>query len=168
MYEDRPASIGVVCVQIVSAATEQQATDVAAALEAGEAPESADGVETQTGCFPIEQLSGALGVEDRDLLLNGEPGDVSQPIAPDVQAGSPTWTVVQVQPWADAEAEITALFAGTTAGGTPPPAPGRLTVTGALATADVSVASEYGRWDQLSGNVVALTPAAEDGTAGPA
>jgi hypothetical protein len=168
-YEDRPASTGVVCAQIVSATTEDAAVGAAAALEAGEDVATSDDVQAQSGCFPIEQLSGALGADDRELLLNGKPGDVSDPIAPDAEAGSPTWTVVQLQPWADAEAALTELFAGTTSGGgTPPPSPGRLTVTGALATADVTVASEYGRWDQLSGNVVALSPAAEDGTAGAA
>jgi SurA-like protein len=167
-YEDRPASTGVVCAQIVSATTEDAAVDAAEALEAGEAPPTSDGVQAQSGCFPVEQLSGSMGVDDRDLLLSGRPGDVSDPIAPDAEAGSPTWTVLQLQPWAQAEADLTALFAGTTPDGTPPPSPGRLMVTGALATADVTVASEYGRWDQLSGNVVALTPAAEDATAGAA
>jgi hypothetical protein len=159
MYEEHPAATGAVCIQIVSTDTEAAAEAAAGALRAGEAPPAADGVQTQAGCFPVEQISGALGAEDQALLLNGRPGDVSNPIAPD-PAGSPTWTVVQVQPWADAEAGLTALFAGTAADGTtPPPSAGRLALAGALVTADITVASEYGKWDHLSGTVIALTPA---------
>jgi hypothetical protein len=165
IYEERPAATGAVCVQIVSAATEEAATSAAAALRAGEAPAAADGVQIQPGCFPVEQISASLGAEDQDLLLSGKPGDVSAPIPPDVAAGTPTWTVVQIQSWAEAEEALNALFAGTAAdGAAPPPPAGRLALVGALVTADVTVASEYGKWDQLSGSVIALTAPA-DGSA---
>jgi len=169
MYEERPAATGAVCIQLVSADTEDAAATTADALRAGEPVATSEGVEMQSGCFPVEQLSGGLGAEEQDLLLNGTPGDVSNPIPPDAATGSPTWTVVRIQPWSDAEAGLTALFAGTSADpSTPPPSAGRLALAGALVTADVTVASEYGKWDQLSGSVVALTPAAEDATTGAA
>ena len=169
LYDDQPASTGVVCLQIVSAPTKDAIEAAAGSLRAGESPATGGDLQSQAACIPVEQLGGGLAVDDLDLLLNGQPGDVSGLIGPDASAESPTWTVIRLQPWADAEQSLTALFAGTAAAdGSTPPTPGQLALAGALVTADVTVSSSYGKWDPLAGGVVALTSAPEGDTTGAA
>jgi parvulin-like peptidyl-prolyl isomerase len=55
------------------------------------------------------------------------------------------WHVIFIRPFTAVSESVSANFAE---------APGEYLLLGALADADISVASQYGRWDPLAGTVV--------------
>lgn len=160
-YETLPASTGVVCLDIVSVPDEAAAMAATVSMRGGSVPVPADGTQVDSLCLTLDQALGALSADEQDFVLDGQPGDVLAPLAPREGDTTGTWTVLRIQPWADAEGGFPEVFTRTGADGTAPPSRGQMLMIGALATADVTVSSAYGRWDGLTGEIVALTPAAE-------
>ncbi len=146
LYEDRPASTGAVCLVVVSASTEAEANAAAATLEAGGTVEATDTVQARDGCAPVSSLSQAFAGDDIAFFLDAAPGAVSRVFPPDA-SGNDAWQVIQMQTWDDAFEQFSALVQQS---------PGDLAKAAAFLDADISVASEYGRWDRATQAVVAV------------
>jgi hypothetical protein len=157
-YRDDPAGTGALCVSHILLETEAEAQAVVdeveggadfaevakarstepAAATTGGALAGADGNACQSvGAFQTQYdadfTAGALGA------TVGEPTD---PIKS--QFG---WHVILLRPYEEVADDLATLVASS---------PGEAALTGALATADITVDPRYGQWSRAAGNVVSL------------
>lgn len=101
-------------------------------------------------CAPLNSFR-SLGAEVVAPLLDAAPGE---PVVLETASG---WYVLQYGSFDDISGQLQDVYDNppATATGSPGSA-GQLLFEGSLATAEVSVNPRYGRWDPLSGTVVAL------------
>jgi parvulin-like peptidyl-prolyl isomerase len=158
-YTNNPKSLGMLCLRHLVVNEESQAR--AALVELGDAPsdekfaqvagkfsfepdaaESGGALRGQTGeCISINEYQAGF---DRDFVrgaLAARTGVPTQPVK-----SSFGWHVIFVRPFEAVRESVTANLATSA---------GEYLLLGALADADISVASRYGRWDPLAGSVVA-------------
>lgn len=158
-YANNPKSLGMLCLRHLVVNEESQAR--AALVELGDQPsdekfaqvagkysfepgaaESGGALRGQTGeCISINEYQAGF---DRDFVrgaLAARTGVPTQPVK-----SSFGWHVIFVRPF-DAVSDSVTTSLTTSAG--------EYLLLGALADADISVASRYGRWDPLAGSVVA-------------
>ena len=158
-YANNPKSLGMLCLRHLVVKEESQAR--AALAELGDAPsderfaqvagkfsfepgaaESGGALRGQTGeCIAINEYQAGF---DRDFVrgaLAARTGVPTQPVK-----SSFGWHVIFVRPFEAVRESVTASLATSA---------GEYLLLGALADADISVASRYGRWDPLAGSVVA-------------
>jgi parvulin-like peptidyl-prolyl isomerase len=158
-YTNNPKSLGMLCLRHLVVNDESQAR--AALLDLGDQPsdekfaqvagkysfepgaaESGGALRGQTGeCISINEYQAGF---DRDFVrgaLAARTGVPTQPVK-----SSFGWHVIFVRPFDTVRDSVTTSL--TTSAG-------EYLLLGALADADISVASRYGRWDPLAGSVVA-------------
>jgi len=158
-YANNPRSLGMLCLRHLVVKEESQARTALAEL--GDAPsdekfaqvagkfsfepgaaESGGALRGQTGeCIAINEYQAGF---DRDFVrgaLAARTGVPTQPVK-----SSFGWHVIFVRPFEAVRENVTASLATSA---------GEYLLLGALADADISVASRYGRWDPLAGSVVA-------------
>ena len=158
-YANNPKSLGMLCLRHLVVKEESQAR--AALLELGDAPsdekfaqvagkfsyepgaaESGGALRGQTGeCIAINEYQAGF---DRDFVrgaLAARTGVPTQPVK-----SSFGWHVIFVRPFEAVRESVTASLTSSA---------GEYLLLGALADADISVATRYGRWDPLAGSVVA-------------
>lgn len=101
-------------------------------------------------CAPLNSFR-SLGAEVVAPVLDAAPGE---PVVLETASG---WYVLQYGSFDDISGQLQGVYDNppATATGSPGSA-GQLLFEGSLATAEVSVNPRYGRWDPLSGTVVAL------------
>jgi parvulin-like peptidyl-prolyl isomerase len=158
-YASDPKSVGMLCLRHLVVNEESEARSALADL--GTAPsddtfakvagkysfepganESGGALRGQAGeCISINEYQAGF---DRDFVrgaLAARAGVPTQPVK-----SSFGWHVIYVRPFESVRESVTANMSA---------APGEYLLLGALATADITVASRYGRWDPLAGSVVA-------------
>ena len=157
MYEKAPASLGAMCVQHILVKETATADKVLKLLnDGGDFKELA-------GEYSIEpnagETGGVLGSADGDCLLLSDyqaqfdagftagallakPGVPTGPVK-----SSFGYHVIMIRPFADIKASLALMLSK---------APGMLLMSGYLATHDVTIASEYGRWDTATGKITDL------------
>lgn len=158
-YANNPKSLGMLCLRHLVVKEESQARSALVAL--GDAPsdekfaqvagkfsyepgaaESGGALRGQTGeCIAINEYQAGF---DRDFVrgaLAARTGVPTQPVK-----SSFGWHVIFVRPFEAVRESVTASLTSSA---------GEYLLLGALADADISVATRYGRWDPLAGSVVA-------------
>lgn len=158
-YANNPKSLGMLCLRHLVVKEESQARS--ALVELGDAPsdekfaqvagkfsyepgaaESGGALRGQTGeCIAINEYQAGF---DRDFVrgaLAARTGVPTQPVK-----SSFGWHVIFVRPFEAVRESVTASLTSSA---------GEYLLLGALADADISVATRYGRWDPLAGSVVA-------------
>ncbi|MGA1353089.1 MAG: peptidylprolyl isomerase [Ilumatobacteraceae bacterium] len=158
-YANSPKSLGMLCVRHL--VVDEESTARKALGELGKSPTD-EQFATVAGKYSIEpnakQTGGALtGQSGECIALNEyqagfDPDFVRGAFA--AGAGVPTepvkssfgWHVIYVRPFTAVSESLSATLNG---------APGEYLLLGTLASADISVASRYGKWNPLSGQVVA-------------
>ena len=158
-YANNPKSLGMLCLRHLVVNEESQARS--ALVELGDAPsdekfaqvagkfsyepgaaESGGALRGQTGeCIAINEYQAGF---DRDFVrgaLAARTGVPTQPVK-----SSFGWHVIFVRPFEAVRESVTASLTSSA---------GEYLLLGALADADISVATRYGRWDPLAGSVVA-------------
>ncbi len=154
-YNESPAGIGVVCARHIVVATEAEAEDVLAELDAGADfaelaadrsldPSAADngGVLTDgTGdCLPLSTLGQvpefSTAMEEAGIGVPTQPVESSQ-----------GWHVLVARPYDEVADALDALFAEDA---------GTVLYDVFRREADVQVDPRYGRWDHVTSSVVAL------------
>lgn len=156
MYESSPASLGMMCVAHLVVDEEKSAREALEELNAG--AKFAD----VAGKYSIEpnadKSGGVLGSADGDCIaLTDYQTQFDKDFvagALSAKAGVPTgpvkssfgYHVIYVRPFDDVKLSVTTLLATK---------PGELLINGFMATADVKVASKYGRYNPATGTIVA-------------
>lgn len=166
-YEDRPAATGIVCLRAATSTSKDEVESALRAFEDGGAVTATDTLLVDDRCLLVQASDPAADTvvskfppAQADVLLSATPGNLLPIVSGSTSASDDlSWQVIQVMHWDDAIDSFGELLAQR---------PADAAVGGAYARAEVSVSSEYGRWDPLSVNVVALTPAAEGDSAGAA
>lgn len=158
-YAKNPKSLGMLCVRHLVVKTEALAraaraelgaapTDDEFAKVAGEYSDEPNAAET--GGALVGQTSDCIGINewqagfDRDFVagaLAARTGVPTQPVKT-----SFGWHVIYIRPFTAVAESVSNNFAQSA---------GEFLLLGALADAEISVASRYGRWDPLAGSVVA-------------
>ena len=158
-YANNPKSLGMLCVRHL--VVDNEALAKTAYAELGSTP-SDDEFATVAGKYSIEpdakESGGALAGQIGDCISINEwqagfdPDFVAGALG--ARTGVPTkpiqssfgWHVIYIRPFPAVAESVTANLTS---------APGEYLLLGALADADITVASRYGRWDPLAGSVVA-------------
>ena len=158
-YANNPKSLGMLCVRHL--VVNDEALAKTAYAELSSAP-SDDEFATVAGKYSIEpnakESGGALAGQTGDCISINEwqagfdPDFVAGALG--ARTGVPTkpvqssfgWHVIFIRPFTAVAESVTANLTS---------APGEYLLLGALADADITVASRYGRWDPLAGSVVA-------------
>jgi len=158
-YASNPKSLGMLCVRHLvvddestakkaRAELSDTATDADFATVAGKysiepnASETGGALKGQTGeCISINEYQAGFDPDFVRGALEARPGVPSQPVK-----SSFGWHVIYVRPFTAVSESVSASLNG---------AAGEYLLLGALAVADISVASRYGKWNPLSGQVVA-------------
>jgi parvulin-like peptidyl-prolyl isomerase len=158
-YANNPKSLGMLCVRHL--VVDNEALAKTAYAELGSTP-SDDEFATVAGKYSIEpdakESGGALAGQIGDCISINEwqagfdPDFVAGALG--ARTGVPTkpiqssfgWHVIYIRPFTAVAESVTANLTS---------APGEYLLLGALADADITVASRYGRWNPLAGNVVA-------------
>ena len=158
-YNNNPKSLGMLCVSHLI--VKDKSTADSAREELGDNPTD-DEFASVAGKYSTEpnakESGGALTGQSGDCIGINEwqssydPAFVAGALA--ARTGIPTkpvkssfgWHVIFIRPFTAVSESVSANFAE---------APGEYLLLGALADADISVASRYGRWDPLAGTVVA-------------
>ena len=158
-YANNPKSLGMLCVRHL--VVDNEALAKTAYAELGSTP-SDDEFATAAGKYSIEpdakESGGALAGQIGDCISINEwqagfdPDFVAGALG--ARTGVPTkpiqssfgWHVIYIRPFTAVAESVTANLTS---------APGEYLLLGALADADITVASRYGRWNPLAGNVVA-------------
>lgn len=158
-YAKNPKSLGMLCVRHLVVKTEAIArqaraklsatpTDEEFAKVAGEYSDEPDA--DKSGGALVGQTSDCIGINewqagfDPDFVagaLGARTGVPTQPVKT-----SFGWHVIYIRPFTAVAESVSNNLAES---------PGEFLLLGALADADISVASRYGRWDPLAGSVVA-------------
>ena len=158
-YESNPKSLGLLCVRHL--VVEKESTAREALTELGATPSDED-FAAVAGKYSIEpnakQSGGALrGQSGECIALNEYQAGFDPDFvrgAFDARTGVPTepvkssfgWHIIYVRPFTAVSESLSATLNN---------APGEYLLLGTLAAADISVASRYGKWNPLSGQVVA-------------
>lgn len=158
-YNSNPKSLGLLCVRHLVVNDESTAdtareelgnnpTDEEFASVAGKystepnAKESGGTLTGQSGeCIAINEWQSSFDPDFVAGALAARTGIPTKPVK-----SSFGWHVIFIRPFTAVSESVSANFAE---------APGEYLLLGALADADISVASRYGRWDPLVGTVVA-------------
>lgn len=158
-YNSNPKSLGMLCVSHLI--VKDKSTADSAREELGDNPTD-DEFASVAGKYSTEpnakESGGALTGQSGECIAINEwqssfdPDFVAGALA--ARTGIPTkpvkssfgWHVIFIRPFTAVSESVSANFAE---------APGEYLLLGALADADISVASRYGRWDPLVGTVVA-------------
>ena len=158
-YNNNPKSLGMLCVSHLI--VKDKSTADSAREELGDNPTDEE-FASVAGKYSTEpnakESGGALTGQSGDCIGINEwqssydPAFVAGALA--ARTGIPTkpvkssfgWHVIFIRPFTAVSESVSANFAE---------APGEYLLLGALADADISVASRYGRWDPLAGTVVA-------------
>jgi parvulin-like peptidyl-prolyl isomerase len=158
-YNSNPKSLGMLCVSHLI--VKDKSTADSAREELGDNPTDEE-FASVAGKYSTEpnakESGGALTGQSGDCIGINEwqssydPAFVAGALA--ARTGIPTkpvkssfgWHVIFIRPFTAVSESVSANFAE---------APGEYLLLGALADADISVASRYGRWDPLAGTVVA-------------
>lgn len=158
-YASNPKSLGMLCVRHLvvddestakkaRAELSDTASDADFATVAGKysiepnASETGGALKGQTGeCISINEYQAGFDPDFVRGTLEARPGVPSQPVK-----SSFGWHVIYVRPFTAVSESVSATLNG---------AAGEYLLLGALAVADISVASRYGKWNPLSGQVVA-------------
>ena len=157
-YAVAPASTGAVCARHILVATEEEAKAVLDELDGGAdfadlaKVRSTEPAAAQTGgalagtdgnaCLPVSTYQTQFDPDFTAGALAAEPGTPTRPVKS--QFG---WHVILLRPFDEVAGDLATLVAS---------APGDAALTGALATADITVDRRYGRWDQAAATVVSL------------
>ena len=158
-YSSDPKSLGMLCVRHL--VVEKESTAREALAELGKSPTD-EQFATVAGKYSIEpnakQTGGALSGRSGECIALNEyqagfdPDFVRGALA--ARVGIPTepvkssfgWHVIYVRPFTAVAESLSKTLNGS---------PGEYLLLGTLASADISVASRYGKWNPLSGQVVA-------------
>jgi hypothetical protein len=157
-YRAEPAGTGALCVSHILLKTEAEAQSALDELKAG--ADFAELAKLRSTEPAAATTGGALAGGDGNACQSV--GTFQQNYDPDftagalgATAGAPTdpveskfgWHVILVRPYEEVADDLAKLIATS---------PGDAALSGALATADISVDRRYGRWDPTAGNVVSL------------
>ncbi|GDX14596.1 MAG: peptidylprolyl isomerase [Ilumatobacteraceae bacterium] len=158
-YNSNPKSLGMLCVshlvvddestaKTARAELDDKPTDAQFAEVAGKysiepnAKESGGALTGQSGtCISINEWQAGFDPDFVAGALAARTGIPTQPVK-----SSFGWHVIFIRPFTAVSESVSANITS---------APGEYLLLGALADADISVASRYGRWDPLAGTVVA-------------
>lgn len=158
-YANNPKSLGMLCVRHLVVADEAQAkkaygelgstpSDDEFAAVAGKysteqnAKETGGALTGQTGdCISINEWQAGFDPDFVAGALGARPGVPTKPVQ-----SSFGWHVIFIRPFTAVGESVTATLTS---------APGEYLLLGALADADITVATRYGRWNPLAGSVVA-------------
>lgn len=158
-YNSNPKSLGLLCVRHLVVNDESTADTAREELGNNPTDEEFASVAGKYSTEPnAKESGGALTGQSGDCIGINEwqssydPAFVAGALA--ARTGIPTkpvkssfgWHVIFIRPFTAVSESVSANFAE---------APGEYLLLGALADADISVASRYGRWDPLVGTVVA-------------
>ena len=157
MYNEAPASVGALCAQHILVKDESTANEVLAKLnEGGDFKKLAGEYSTEPNAATT---GGILGSTDGDCISLS---DYQSQFDADFTAGAllakagvPTgpvkssfgYHIILIRPFADIKASLMLMLSKS---------PGMMLMTGYLATHDVIVASEYGRWNSATGKITDL------------
>ena len=157
MYADAPASVGALCAQHILVKDESTATELLAKLNDG------GDFKKLAGEYSIEPnaatTGGVLGSTDGDCIsLSDYQSQFDAAFTAGAllaKAGVPTgpvkssfgYHIIMIRPFADIKASLMLMLSKS---------PGMMLMSGYLATHDVIVASEYGRWDNATGKITDL------------
>lgn len=154
-YTESPARLGIMCLSHILVKTESQARTVLAELDAGadfaamaKKYSTEPGADQSGGALTNEGVAcGSLGAFqegfDRDFMAGALEAKVGVPSGPvKTQFG---WHIILSRPAKDVAADL-AKVAETN--------PGMDLLQGFMSTADITVASAYGRWDPAVANIV--------------
>lgn len=157
MYNEAPASVGALCVQHILVKDDATANEVIAKLnEGGDFKKLAGEFSTEPNAATT---GGILGSADGDCIsLSDYQSQFDSAFtagALTAKAGVPTgpvkssfgYHVIMIRPFADIKASLALMMSKS---------PGMLLMSGLLATHDVTIASEYGRWDTATGKITDL------------
>jgi hypothetical protein len=147
-YEASPASLGVYCATAIGVADAEQADAVIAAVENGATPDDAGGESVSNW-----QCSTLASVADPELLASlvaAGPGDAVGPAST-----GDGLVVLVVDTFEAAEPKLESFFLRLEEGGSGASA-GTVLLQGFLFGSDIGVNPRYGRWDPLTGTVIAL------------
>ncbi|MEY4365836.1 MAG: hypothetical protein RLZZ305_1180 [Actinomycetota bacterium] len=152
IYEDRPALTGVLCAVDVTLPSESAARAVLGEIDAGgdvlaiareksvnKDLEATDGVlalSADTPCAGLSWVKDKVSAPVLEELIATGAGKRSS-----VVRDAAGWHVLANRPWSEVSGAHAAVFSKD---------PGRNLAVGFTATADVTVASEYGTWDRAS------------------
>ena len=157
MYNAAPASVGVLCAQHILVEDEATATEVMNKLnDGGDFKKLAGEYSTEPNAATT---GGILGSADGDCIaLSDYQSQFDSAFtagALSAAVGVPTgpvkssfgYHVIMIRPFADIKASLALMMSKS---------PGMLLMSGVLATRDVTIASEYGRWDTATGKITDL------------
>jgi PPIC-type PPIASE domain len=155
-YQESPAELGVLCVRHIVVDSEDEAQDVLAELDTGAdfaelaAERSTEPAAASTGGALADPQTGSPCLSTAAALQSLDPAFVAGASA--AVPGQPTepvqssfgWHVILARPYSEVEESVVSIY-------------GARLFAEYLATADVTVDPRYGRWDEESGSIVALT-----------
>jgi hypothetical protein len=147
-YEESPASLGVYCATAISVADVEQADAVTAAIENGATPDEAGGESVSDW-----QCATLASVADPELLASLVAAGPGEAVGP--ASTGDGLVVLVIDTFDTAESKLESFFLRLEEGGSGASA-GTVLFQGFLFGSDVSVNPRYGRWDPLTGTVVAL------------
>ena len=152
IYEDRPALTGVLCAVDITLGTEDAARAVLNEIDSGgdvlaiarekstntdfEATGGAIALSSDTPCAGLAWIKSKVSEPVLEQLIDTGAGKRSS-----VVKDAAGWHVLVNRPWSEVSKAHAAVFSQ---------GPGRSLAIGFTATADVTVASEYGTWDRAS------------------
>ena len=157
MYNESPASLGAMCAQHILVKEEATAKEVIQKLnDGGDFKKLAGEYSTEPNAATT---GGILGSSDGDCIsLSDYQSQFDSAFtagALTAKVGVPTgpvkssfgYHVIMIRPFADIKASLVMMLSKS---------PGMLLMTGFLATHEVTIASEYGRWDTATGKITDL------------
>ena len=157
MYNESPASVGAMCAQHILVKDEATAKEVIQKLnDGGDFKKLAGEYSTEPNAATT---GGILGSTDGDCIsLSDYQSQFDSAFtagALTAKVGVPTgpvkssfgYHVIMIRPFADIKASLVMMLSKS---------PGMLLMTGFLATHEVTIASEYGRWDTATGKITDL------------
>ena len=157
MYNDSPASVGAMCAEHILVKDEATANEVIKKLnDGGDFKKLAGEYSTEPNAATT---GGILGSTDGDCIALSDyqsqfdSGFTAGALT--AKVGVPTgpvkssfgFHVIMIRPFADVKASLMLLLSKS---------PGMSLMTGFLATHDVTIASEYGRWNAATGKITDL------------
>ncbi len=157
MYNESPASVGAMCAEHILVKDESTAKEVIQKLnDGGDFKKLAGEYSTEPNAATT---GGILGSTDGDCIsLSDYQSQFDSAFtagALSAKVGVPTgpvkssfgYHVIMIRPFADIKASLVMMLSKS---------PGMLLMTGFLATHEVTIASEYGRWDAATGKITDL------------
>ena len=157
MYNAAPASVGALCAQHILVEDEATANEVIDKLNnggdfkklAGEYSTEPNAATTggilgsaDGDCIPLSDYQSQFDAAFTAGALTAKVGVPTGPVK-----SSFGYHVIMIRPFADIKASLTLMLSKS---------PGMLLMSGYLATHDVTIASEYGRWDTATGKITDL------------